>query len=512
MDADSLQTASDTRWGTGLDRSSSCLASVVVSDLQLLSSLWSSGLCFSQFSSPSGSGLFPEVSGSILLQDLREVPPLFVSALFPSRLGASGRCAVACLSDAEAPATETSLESSHPPSAFGAILANAFWFGPFLLGTRMPPVPWSAADFELHLTYAGWQRFWDDLWPYRFPIGVLLGFCIVHGFRELARSVGSRVASCFAISAGFVIFLKLFGSFLPFFVKMQPIRFVLPALALIVFPLGFCLAKAVGRLGMASGPTVAGLAVLLAVTGVSFGKPEPIPVSASLRHLTEFVSRNTKPQDRLLIQTEGFYETKALPLALGREVIGNSFPEVRDPAQFLRKTLWGKAIASWKADDLRSTLQRWGVTWVFTRYKEAHALFRVALGQPEQNVGDYLAFRLACPCEAHDETSPLTSGCVTRFLKGKGRVGATVNRFDLTDLVSDGGMVVLRYRFHPAWKTDTGIPVLQYPMPEDPVGFIALRNPPEAVSLIFDSWAMLKAEWPQVAGTLALSRQSVAGE
>ena len=120
----------------------------------------------------------------------------------------------------------------------GAILANAFWFGPFLLGTRIPPVPWSAADFESHLTYTGWQRFWEDLWPYRFPIGVLLGFCIVHGFRELARSVGGRVASCFAIAAGFVIFLKLFGSFLPFFEKMQPIRFVLPALALIVFPLG----------------------------------------------------------------------------------------------------------------------------------------------------------------------------------------------------------------------------------------------------------------------------------
>ena len=94
-------------------------------------------------------------------------------------------------------------------------------------------------------------------------IGVLLGFCIVHGFRELARSVGSRVASCFAHFCRLVIFLKLFGSFLPFFVKMQPIRFVLPALALMVFPMGFCLASAVGRLGMASGPTVAGLAVLL---------------------------------------------------------------------------------------------------------------------------------------------------------------------------------------------------------------------------------------------------------
>jgi hypothetical protein len=57
-------------------------------------------------------------------------------------------------------------------------------------------------------------------------------------------------------------------------------------------------------------------------------------------------------------------------------------------------------------------------------------------------------------------------------------------------------MIVLRYRFHPAWWSAGGQPVLRYPVPEDIGGFIALRDPGRNVTLHFDPAAMLRAFWP----------------
>ena len=97
-------------------------------------------------------------------------------------------------------------------------------------------------------------------------------------------------------------------------------------------------------------------------------------------------------------------------------------------------------------------------------------------------VGDYTAFRTL--------TRP------SRFLAGRGSVRATLNRIDLTDLVAEDGLVVLRYRYHPAWTTTSGTTIERFEVPEDPRGFLALRNPPPEVRLRFDSWGMLTATWP----------------
>jgi hypothetical protein len=128
-------------------------------------------------------------------------------------------------------------------------------------------------------------------------------------------------------------------------------------------------------------------------------------------------------------------------------------------------------------------MNRWGVTWVFVQTNEAHALLAAVTGASSVTVGEYRAFQVP-------------SASTSRFLVGRGRVAAQVNRFDLSDVEADNGLIVLRYRYHPAWRSDSGQPVRRYPIPEDNTGFIAMENPGRNVTLRFDPAGMLRASWP----------------
>ena len=84
---------------------------------------------------------------------------------------------------------------------------------------------------------------------------------------------------------------------------------------------------------------------------------------------------------------------------------------------------------------------------------------------------------------------------------GKGEVTAGINRLELAELRPDQGLVVLRYRYHPAWNAPPGVVLEPHPIPEDAVGFLALRDPPPSVTLRFSPRDMLFAAWPDTNGS-----------
>ena len=73
-----------------------------------------------------------------------------------------------------------------------------------------------------------------------------------------------------------------------------------------------------------------------------------------------------------------------------------------------------------------------------------------------------------------------------------------VNRIELTNLQPENGLIVILYRFHPGWETFPNAKIEHYPVPEDPVGFIAIRNPEKNITLRYDPWKSLTAEWPKI--------------
>lgn len=376
------------------------------------------------------------------------------------------------------------------------LLVNAYWFVPFVLGLRGPPQPSVPAVYpELvdagprvgsrDLTHSSWGEVGEEVFSFQGLFALLVLALIVYGFRVLRRHAGGRSSVCLAVSGGTAIAMRFFGSFLPFARRMQPLRFILPGLALLALPAGLGMAELVRKARLPTGYSAAGAALLVAVLAPFVGGPRGPRLPDHPDPLKAFVERRTTPDERLLVQSGPFYEPRALPLALGREVIGNTFPQQTDAAQFSSYALFGRLFEDWSAEELRSTLDRWGLSWVFIRNADVAPLIAAATGSRGVPVGEYTAFRTL--------TGP------SRFLAGRGTVTARVNRIDLTDLVAEDGLVVLRYRYHPAWKTTQGVGVERYEIPEDPRGFLALRNPPPEVSLRFDAWGMFTATWPSEA-------------
>jgi hypothetical protein len=372
------------------------------------------------------------------------------------------------------------------------IVLNAFWFIPFILARGMPPPPWSpipVLDFTHHLTFSGWSEITGRLFPYNFIIFLCAIGLTLYGFNILRKFVGPRVIVSFALSSAFVLVLFFIGSFVPVTTDMQPKRFIIQAFPLMTLPMGIALSTLCKKARLPVSMSASALLLLVAAGAYYLqGKPGSLPLPPSPNLLSEFVTSHTESTDRLLIQSQdGYqydgYEPRIFPLVFEREVIGCTFPEIYDPAQFLKKTLWGKELSKWSPDALLSSVKRWGISWVFTRTKEARKLFEKTISTPGKAVGKYHAFHVP--------------GSHSRFLVGQGTISAKVNRLELTELLPKDGLIVLRYRYHPAWRTSMGLPVHQYPIPEDPTGFIALKNPSDNVTLYFDPYLMLRAPWPE---------------
>jgi hypothetical protein len=378
------------------------------------------------------------------------------------------------------------------------VILNAFWLVPFLLQSEMPSPDWTRlaalANPDQHLTYDSWtdlfDRFFRPLWIGPQILGLSLA---IYGFIKLRRFTDHLVALSFGLVSAFALFLTYFGSFLsgsflPVFVITQPVRFVLAAFVFLTLPVGVALATLIKTVRLPVGFSMAALAVVLAVPAIGLGWLESLPLPPSPDSLAEFVAHRTAPTDRLLIQSwdgyrNGGYETQIFPLRFEREVIGCTFSQVQDPAQFLDNMLLGRELKDWSKDELKLALERWGVAWVFTVTSEGHALLARTVGIPAVEVGNYRAFQV--------QTS------ATRFLVGEGVVEVKVNRIELRKLRPQNGLVVIRYRYHPAWQAMPHVPILSYAIPEDPSGFIALQDPPDSVTLRFNPLAMVHAKWPE---------------
>ena len=340
----------------------------------------------------------------------------------------------------------------------------------------------------LHLRHAEWSELLERISaPASLPL-LLLGLALAaRGAVVVAGTAGRRTAVSLGLTCAFCLFLTYFGSFVPVASSLQPIRFLMPAFAFMAILAGAALGNWVERLGLPVAACGAATALAMALAGLVLGRPAPLELPPEPDPLAEFVARRTEAGDRLLIQSPdgyglGDFETKILPMTLDREVIGSNYPVVYDPAQFLRTVLLGRPLEEWSPREVVPALERWGVAWAFTSTPNAHELFAAALGDPGEPIGTQRVFRIG--------EAP------SRFLAGSGTVVASFNRLELSDLRADRGRVVIRYRYHPAWRATPGIPVERYPIPEGPSGFIALENPPESVTLRFQPWDMLRARWP----------------
>jgi hypothetical protein len=340
------------------------------------------------------------------------------------------------------------------------------------------PIQFLLKDFQF--------QSWAELATY-FTIGrtaiYVVGVSVASiGLLVMARAVGRDAAMAFGVAGFSCLVLSVFGSFIPIFSRTQPQRLLIPATVFLAVPTGVLIEICLRRRGIPPAITALIVAVELAILTIAQGWLQTIPQVAASDMLVGFVRNHTTAEDRLLIQTLD-HQGKAMPIALGREVIGITYPERSDPSQFKTDIVFGKPLHAWRPAQLLETLQLYGITLVFTRTDEAESLFAKTLSVPGESLGLYHMFPVR-----------LSTG---RFLIGDGQVKARVNHLELSRLRPEGGLIVLRYRYHPAWRTAGGEAVQRYPVPGDRAGFIALYDPPTELQLEFSPWAMLWTPWPE---------------
>ena len=267
-------------------------------------------------------------------------------------------------------------------------------------------------------------------------------------------------------------------------VLLQPYRFVIPLCFFLCLPAGRGIAR--GRHLMSQRRPLAWVAMALLTIPVGLAVRDLRP-SLVLGHgfdptetrLADFVRRATSEQDRILVEstvtpvpvTAGAERTillrrfALLPLAAKREYLGYvaTAPFMAHRyASFADGKLFGRDLGTLSAAGLGALLDRYDVSWVvgcaaatIDRLRQLTSLFAA-----DEALGDCQVFRVLAPARS-------------RFLEGKGRARADLDRIDVDD--ASGERLVLKYHWLPNLGTVPPLPIAEVAQPDAPVGFIGVR-------------------------------------
>jgi hypothetical protein len=364
---------------------------------------------------------------------------------------------------------------------------NAFWLFRIPLAMQAPPVPWLGLATDVPRTYWMWESWVVAKY---FGVAIAAGHLVaipvaVAGLIRIGRRHSWVTCLSLGLVFGWSLFLFAGGSFVPVTQPLQPLRFVVVLWTVIAILAGCCIAWLCARIRILKMASAASFGVVATALALAFYYLGPsVRSGPDTAAMVEFIQSRTGKNDRLAIQAIGPFGriTYDLPRAVGREVIGSTFPDPDDPLQFVGEELFGKSAEESSIEETRESLHRFGVNWVIARKWDWHEFFREMTGSEGVMVGRYRAFEIST------DTS--------RFLVGAGDVEASVNRIELRNVQPRDGYVVIQYRYHPGWVCDAPASVEQYPVPEHPAGLLLVRNPPTHLVLRFDPFRAVSESWP----------------
>lgn len=367
-------------------------------------------------------------------------------------------------------------------------LANLFWLIPLVAGLDTPAPPWSA---EMIVEHPFWT--WNDQFPFsKFVTPVVacglaaMALTVVTQLIRWGRRINAQVAIMLGLALALSLFLFLFGSDFSITRRVQPVRYIIVLLSWSTLLMGSFSSDVIKLLKMPHKLVVAIQSIsIFAVVGLSIWLGPRLLRRVEARPLLDFIEQRTQQTDRLLIQTTSSVDgsvSMEFPIHTGREVISCAFPDHPDPVQFWPNKLFGIEIADVDLEDAQSGIDNFGIDWVFVRSDHWREFFRKLTKTQGEPVGTYLAFQI--------------SNQQSDFLVGSGEVEASVNRIELKNVVAEDELVVINYRYHPAWVCEGPSSIEQYKIAEDPGGLIQIRKPADNMTLRFDPMRALSEPWP----------------
>jgi hypothetical protein len=322
------------------------------------------------------------------------------------------------------------------------------------------------------------------------------------GFRLMLLFLGSwgiwrllrdenRAAGVMFASASLVLFLlAYFGSLMPFVKSWQPLRFKVPLDLFLTLAASYIVVHGLARRSLTSRsyvlPAVAACGLLaflfnLIETEARAKMLLRTELRPELHAIVEWIKRDTPADGRVLFEESGdetgfvyngMYLSSFIPHWTGRELIGgpiNLYNDRHHFAEFHSGKFLKKDLRILTDDAIRNYFRLYNIGAVVAFYP--------ASVQRIQSVPGLVTFdRRVGPVHLMKVNQPLTW-----FLQGEGRVKASLNRLDLSEI--KGKEIVLKYHWTEGLAASPPARIVPVKIYDDPIPFIKIIEPPAKLTL-----------------------------
>jgi hypothetical protein len=322
------------------------------------------------------------------------------------------------------------------------------------------------------------------------------------GFRLMLLLLGSwgtwkllrdenRAAGVMLASASIVLFLlAYFGSLVPFVKSWQPLRFKVPLDLFLILAACYIFAQELARRSLMSRPflvptmVACGLLAFLFNLFVTETRATMLlrtRVRPELNVIVEWIKESTPAEGRVLFEEsgdetgfvyDGMYLSSFIPHWTGRELIGgpiNLYNDRHHFAEFHSGKLLKKEIHALTDEAIRNYFRLYNIGAVVVFHPASVKRLRSVPGLVtlERRIGPVYLMRVNQP--------------LTWFLQGEGKVKASLNRLDLSEL--KGKEIVLKYHWTKGLSASPPARIVPMKIYDDPIPFIKIIEPAAALTL-----------------------------
>ncbi len=331
-------------------------------------------------------------------------------------------------------------------------------------------------------------------WTFR-PLFLEKGFRLMllflgsWGTWKLVRSENRAGGIMLASAWIFLFILAYFGSLIPLVKSWQPLRFKVPLDLFLTLTTSFIVADGLARRAFTRSyvmPIIGTFGLLtfvfnLFVTETRGTMSLRTELRPELNGIVEWIKQETPAEGRVLFEEsgdetgfvyDGMYLSSFIPHWTGRELIGgpiNLYNDRHHFAEFHSGKLLKKNLQALTDDAIRNYFRLYNIGAVVA--------FHPASIQRLQSVPGLVTLdRRIGPVNLMRVNQPLSW-----FLQGEGKVKASLNRLDLSEL--KGKQIVLKYHWAKGLSASPPARIVPVKIYDDPIPFIKIIDPPAVLTL-----------------------------